>query len=123
MNRDKDGTELLRYLVPIYFCPERKKSFPSFRMRRLAKKAMRFLLHENRLQIAAGEFSRSEIHDLLENQMMPEHLDRAIGIYLRMRGISAAQRLALLLIGCILADEPEANILYERDHSEGGCVL
>ena len=69
------------WLDECYFHPSRDKNYPSAAAKRFARSAMRALWNTEEINIFGVEYSNQDIRRVMIQEMMPEHIDKAVSMF------------------------------------------
>lgn len=101
-------------LNELCFCPSRDKDYPSKRLKRKAKQALRILWNVEQMHILGKFYNKSEIQKLLIEEMTLDMLDEAIEFYFYCKGEKSVHQLAHQILYFVIFSETIADISYDR---------
>lgn len=101
-------------LNELCFCPSRDRVYPSKRLKRKAKQALRILWNAEQMHILGKFYNKSEIQKLLIEEMTPDMLDEAIEFYSYCKGEKSVHQLAHQILYFVIFSETIADISYDR---------
>ena len=78
-------TNIFRYyLKKTFYHPERNDMFPSYRMKAFSRYAIFQLWNIEHFKVGDKTYTNPEIRYILSERMLPEHLDSAIEIFVKL---------------------------------------
>lgn len=101
-------------LNELCFCPSRDKVYPSKRLKRKVKQALRILWNAEQMHILGKFYNKSEIQKLLIEEMTLDMLDEAIEFYSYCKGEKSVYQLAHQILYFVIFSETIADISYDR---------
>ena len=122
MRFDERTEEFLSLLNSCYFAPSRRKQFPSCTLYRMARSAMSLLWNAYEIELFGIRYDNNAIRTVIEEEMMPQHLDHAIRRFVQMPQMKSERQLAELIFHCIVFDGIDEAILIARDFPKGGAA-
>ncbi len=103
------------YLInELCFCPSRDNNYPSKRLKRKAKHALRILWNTELMNILGKFYNKLEIQKLLIEELTPDMLDEAIEFYSYCQGKKSVYNLAHYIMYYVIFSETLADISYDR---------
>ena len=115
MNRYCETLTFLHLLRECYFHPSRDTAFPHPEMKCIARAAMLRLWEKDMIHLLGKNYSRRKIRVVILNQMIPEHLDKAISFFVHSKELTTVNHLAKLIFACVLHDGTLTDLQFERD--------
>ncbi len=109
-------TNIFRYyLKKTFYHSERNNMFPSYRMKAFSRYAICQLWDMQKFKVGDKTYSNPEIRYILSERMMPEHLDSAIEIFVKLNREFGAKILMYLIIVCVINEDGLMKLLAEYD--------
>lgn len=115
MNRRCPDLLFLYLLRECYFHPSRDAAYPSPGMKCIARAAMLRLWEKDTVHLLGRNYSRRKIQAMILQQMLPEHLDKAITFFVHSKELTTVDHLAELIFACVLHDGTLTDLQFERD--------
>ena len=122
MRFDDRTEEFLSLLDSCYFAPSRRRQFPSCALYRMARNAMLLLWNAYEIELFGICYDNDAIRTVIEEEMMPKHLDYAVRRFVQMPQMKSERQLAELIFHCIIFDGIDEAILIARDFPKGGAA-
>ena len=107
--------EFYRILNDCYFHPDNLKNYPSKSIMRKARIALIKLWNTQRLKIFGIHIPNSVIRYVLLNEMMPEHVIKAISFFMKYSKRKTVFDFAVIIFLVALSSEKVAEINFNRD--------
>ena len=107
--------EFYRILNDCYFHPDNLKNYPSKTIMRKARIALIKLWNTQRLKIFGIHIPNSVIRYVLLNEMMPEHIIKAISFFMKHSKRKTVFDFAVINFLVALSSEKAAEIKFNRD--------
>lgn len=109
-------TNIFRYyLKKTFYHPERNNMFPSYRMKAFSRYAILQLWHIEHFKVGDKTYNNTEIRYILSERMLPEHLDSAVEIFVKLNREFGAKILMYLIIVCVINEDGLMELLAEYD--------
>ena len=109
-------TNIFRYyLKKTFYHPERNNMFPSYRMEVFSRYAILQLWNIEHFKVGDKTYNNTEIRYILSVRMLPEHLDSAVGIFVKLNREFGAKILMYLIIVCVINEDGLMELLAEHD--------
>lgn len=115
MNRYRADFTFLRLICECCFHPSRDASFPSLKAKWMAQSAMFMLWEKNIIFLFGKIYGKRMIRSVIIEQMMPEHLDKAVNFFVHSKELTTVEHLAELIFACIVHDGTLTDIQFEHD--------
>ena len=110
--------EFKDYIKKTFYRPSRNHMLPGYRMRAFSRTAIFRLWDTKEFRVGERIYSNEEIRFLLAKRMMPEHLDTAIKIFLKINREFGLEILMYLIMVCIINQNGLMVLLAEYDLKE-----
>ena len=107
--------EFYRILNDCYFHPDNLKNYPSKTIMLKARIALIKLWNTQRLKIFGIHIPNSVIRYVLLNEMMPEHIIKAISFFMKHSKRKTVFDFAVIIFLVALSSEKVAEIKFNRD--------
>ena len=120
--------EFKDYLRRTFYHPSRNIEFPRGRLKAFSRHAISQLWDMQEFKVGDKTYSNNEIRYILSKRMMPEHLDSAIEIFVKLNREFGTKILMYLIIGCVINEDGLMELLAEYDlkhliqNSKGGAA-
>ena len=120
--------EFKDYLKRTFYHPSRNIEFPNSRLKAFSRHAISQLWDMQEFKVGDKIYSNDEIRYILSERMLPEHLDSAIEIFVKLNREFGAKILMYLIIACVINHDGLLELLAEYDMdtlnhtSEGGAA-
>lgn len=114
--------EFLSLLNGCYFAPSRRRHFPSSSLYWMTRNAMLLLWNADEIELFGICYDNDAIRTVIEEEMMPRHLDHAVRRFIQMPQMKTERQLAELIFHCIVFDGIDEAILIARDFPKGGAA-
>ncbi len=109
-------TNIFRYyLKRTFYHPERNNMFPSYRMKVFSRYAIFQLWNVEHFKVGDKTYTNPEIRYVLSERMLPEHLDSAIEIFVKLNREFGTKILMYLIIVCVINEDGLMELLAEYD--------
>lgn len=109
-------TNIFRYyLKKTFYHSERDSMFPSYRMKAFSRYAIFKLWNMEYFKVGDKTYTNPEIRYILSERMLPEHLDSAIEIFVKLNREFGAKILMYLIIVCVINEDGLMELLAEYD--------
>lgn len=105
----------LQLLRECYFHPSRDSAFSSPEMKSMARAAMLLLWEKDVVFLLGRIYGRNKIRNIIIEQMMPEHIDKAVNFFVHSKELTTVDHLAELIFACVVHDGTLVDIQFERD--------
>ena len=122
MRFDDRTEEFLSLLDSCYFAPSRRRQFPNCTLYRMSRSAMLLLWNAHETELFGICYDNDAIRTVMEEEMMPQHLDHAVRRFIQMPQMKSECQLAELIFHCIIFDGIGEAILIARDFPKGGAA-
>ena len=122
MRFDDRTEEFLFLLDSCYFVPSRWKQFSCCTLYRMARNAMLLLWTADEIELFGIHYDNDAIRTVMQEEMMPQHLDHAIRRFVQMPQMKSERQLAELIFHCIIFNGVDEAILIARDFPKGGAA-
>lgn len=107
--------EFKDYLKKCFYHPSRNNMFPGYRMKAFSRTAICQLWDKLEFKVGDKTYSNDEIRYILSEEMMPEHLDSAIKIFVNLNREFALEILMYLIMLCIINQDGLMELIAEYD--------
>ena len=120
--------EFKDYLRRTFYHPSRNIEFPRGRLKAFSRHAISQLWDMQEFKVGDKTYSNDEIRYILSKRMMPEHLDSAIEIFVKLNREFGTKILMYLIIACVINQNEFMELLAEYDvkhlnqNSKGGAA-
>ena len=122
MRFDERTEEFLSLLDNCNFAPSRRRHFPSSSLYWMTRNAMLLLWNADEIELFGICYDNDAIRTVIEEEMMPQHLDHTVRRFVQMPQMKTERQLAELIFHCIVFDGVDEAILIARDFPKGGAA-
>lgn len=120
--------EFKDYLKRTFYHPSTNIDFPNGRLKAFSRHVISRLWDMQEFKVGDKSYSNDEIRYMLSEEMMPEHLDSAIKIFVSLNRDFGVKILMYLIIACVINQNGFMELLAEYDlkhlnqNSKGGAA-
>ena len=120
--------EFKDYLKRTFYHPSTNIEFPNGRLKAFSRHVISRLWDMQEFKVGDKTYSNDEIRYILSERMMPEHLDSAIKIFVRLNRKFGLEILMYLIILCVINEDglmkllAEYDLKYPNKNSKGGAA-
>ena len=122
MRFDERTEEFLLLLDSCYFAPSRRRRFPGCTLYRMARCAMLLLWNAYEIELFEIRYDNDAIRTVIEEVMMPQHLDHAVRRFVQMPQMKTERQFAELIFHCIIFDGIDDLLFAAEDYSKGDAA-
>ena len=115
--------EFKDYLKRTFYHPSRNNEFPNGRLKAFSRHAISQLWDMQEFKVGDKTYSNDEIRYILSKKMMPEHLNSAIEIFVKLNREFGAKILMYLIIVCVINEDGLMELLAEYDMNISNTTL
>ena len=115
--------EFKDYLKRTFYHPSRNNEFPNGRLKAFSRHAISQLWDMQEFKVGDKTYSNNEIRYILSKKMMPEHLNSAIEIFVRLNREFGVKILMYLIIVCVINEDGLMELLAEYDMNISNTTL
>ncbi len=120
--------EFKDYLKRTFYHPSTNIEFPNGRLKTFSRHVISRLWDMQEFKVGDKTYTNPEIRYILSERMMPEHLDSAIKIFVRLNRKFGLEILMYLIILCVINEDglmkllAEYDLKYPNKNSKGGAA-